>query len=233
MRVRFVLLAATLGLLSTSPLGAQRGEIALLGGIVQSPDEEFDRVSSSQFAPPVYTRQRGSREPGPAFGAAATFAIRGHMFAELGFLHHGVERSISFSGVGDPTGPFLVTNTYEGSITWLWLGPSYRVVDRERFALSAMVAPTLFIMRGDAFSEEEVAFNAPTRSADIGFLLGLRARVWATEKIGVQVSVENAIWTLPIMPHPSDGSPIHPETSRQTPRQHDLRFQLGAALRLF
>ncbi len=233
MRVRFAVLTLALGLLGASPLAAQRGEIALLGGIVQSPDEEFDRVMSSQFAPPVYTRQRGSREAGTAFGAAATFAIRGHVFAEIGFLHHGVERSISVTGAGDPSGPFVVTNTHEGSLTWLWLGPSYRVVDRERFALSALAAPGLFVMQGDAYDQEEVGFNAPSKRADFGFLFGLRARYWATEKFGIQVSVEDAIWTLPLAPHPSDGTPMHPQTSRKTPTQHDLRLHLGAALNLF
>lgn len=213
------------------PLAAQRAELVLLGGSVRSPGVEFDRVTSTQLPPPLYTRQRGSREAGTALGAAATFAIRGHVFGEIGFLHHSVERSISTTGTGDPTGPFLVTSTTEGSVTSFWMGPSYRFVDRDRLAVSAMLAPALFVMLGDAYSKNTVFFNAPARRAEFGFLAGVRARYWLTERLGVQASVEDAFWALTLTPHPSEG-PFSPENYSKTDPAHELRLLLGAALKL-
>lgn len=219
-----------LGFLAAAPLGAQGAELVLLGGFVKSPDEEFDRVVSTP-PPALYTRQRGSRESGAAFGAAATFAIRGHWFGEVGVLHHGVERSISTTGTGDHTGPFLLTTTTDGAVTSFWMGPSYRIVDRERVALSAVLAPALFLMTGDAYSESQVFYNAPTRRTEFGILAGLRARYWATERIGIHVSVEDAYWALKLLPHPSDG-PFSPENYTDTPPRHEIRVQLGAAIKL-
>ena len=219
--------------LGVPTLQAQRGELAVLGGIVASPDEEFDRVTSATIGGPSYTRERGRRESGPAFGAAATFAIRGHVFAELGLLHHGVERHISRTGTGDPTGPFLLTTTRSGRLTTAWIGPSYRFVDRDRLAVSALVAPMIVAMHGQAYDDNWVAYNAPTRRMTIGMLFGLRARYWMGERLGLQLSVEDATWTVPLQPHPSDGTPLYPDTYRRTPLQHDLRVHLGASLKLF
>lgn len=225
--------ALLVALFLPTTLAAQRGEFALLGGIVVSPDEEFDRVTSPPTPPANYTRERGVRESGAAFGAAATFAIRGHVFAELGVLHHGIERSISRTGTGDPTGPFLVTQTYAGRITTLWVGPSYRFIDRERLAVSVVAAPTLVVMTGEAFDNEHVFDNAPSRDATFGVMLGLRVRRWFTERVGAQLAVEDVMWTFPLSPHPSDGSPFFPENYRKTPLQHDLRAYLGLTYRLF
>jgi hypothetical protein len=219
-----------LGLLCATPLAAQRAELALLGGIVQSTDEEFDRVTASP-PPANYTRERGKRESGAAFGAAATFAVRGHWFGELGFLHHGVERSISRTGTGDPSGPFLLTTTTEGSVTSFWMGPSYRVVDRERVAVSALLAPALFLMQGDAYSQNAVYYNAPSRSTEFGLLAGIRARYWASERIGIHLAIEDAYWAPSLTPHPSDG-PFSPENYTKAPRRHEIRAQLGVALKL-
>jgi hypothetical protein len=231
-RVRVV--AALLALtLAAAPLAAQRGEIAVLGGTVLSPDVEFDRVTSTTLGPPSYTRERGRRESGPALGVAATFAIRGHVFAELGIMHHGVERSISRTGTGDANGPFIQTTTTSGTITTLWVGPAYRVVDRERFALTALAAPVLHVLQGRTFEEATVNRNAPTTSTALGLMLGLRARYWFGEQVGLQLAVEDAMWTFPLSPHPSDGTPAYPETYRDTPRQHDLRLHLGLAFKLF
>lgn len=228
------LLAACAALaVAPTPLAAQRGEIAVLGGVVQSPDEEFDRVTSMFGGAPNYTRERGVRESGAAFGAALNFAIRGHVFGELGVLHHGVERRISRTGTGDPDGPFLVTNRYDGALTSFWMGPAYRFVDRERLAVSAVAAPALLLMTGDAFDNEQVFDNAPSRRATLGLLLGLRARYWLTERLGAQLSVEDVMWTFPLSPHQSDGTPLYPDNYRKTPLQHDLRAQLGVTFRMF
>ena len=226
------LLACALSVVLAAPLAAQRGEITILGGLVQSPDEEFDRIVGSN-APVFYTRQRGERRSGASIGAAASFAIRGHVFAELGLLRHAVERSISTTGFGDEGGPFIATNRYDGHITSFWIGPSYRVIDRERFALSALAAPLVLVMTGAAADQEQVFYNAPSRSTAFGELVGLRARLWMTERFGAQVSVDDAMWTFPLTPHPNDDTPFAPQASRTTPRQHDLRLQLGASYRLF
>ncbi|MBA3854147.1 MAG: hypothetical protein C0503_07015 [Gemmatimonas sp.] len=228
----FVLGLVGAALLLPGQAVAQRGEITVVGGIVQSPDEEFDRVIGSN-APVFYTRQRGERSSGAAFGAAASFAIRGHVFAEIGIMSHPVERAISTTGLGDESGPFLVTNRFDGRITSIWLGPSYRVIDRERFALSALAAPMVLVMTGDAFDRQQVFHNAPSRSAAIGFMVGARARLWMTERFGAQLGVEDAIWTFPLTPHANDGTPFAPGTSQDTPRQHDLRVSIGASYRLF
>lgn len=211
---------------------AQRGEITVLAGVVQSPSEEFDRVIGSN-APVFYTRQRGERSSGAALGAAASFAIRGHVFAELGVMSHSVERAISTTGLGDESGPFLATNRFDGRITSFWIGPSYRAVDRDRIALSALAAPVVLVMTGDAFERAKVFHNAPSRSAAIGFMLGLRARLWMTERLGAQLAVEDAMWTFPLTPHRNDDTPFAPGASRDTPLQHDLRVHLGASYRLF
>ena len=231
MNGRAAAFAVVVSLLVSAPLAAQRAEIVVLAGTVVSPGEEFDRVTSSQLSPPTYTRERGRRESGSAFGVAATFAIRGHLFGEIGLLHHGVERNISSTGAGDPTGPFVVTTTTDGSISSVWIGPSYRMVDRERLAISALVAPALFVMRGDAYSSNAVDFNAPLRSTEFGLLMGIRARYWATDRIGVHVSVEDALWALRLSPHPGD-SPFRPENYTRTPPRHEFRLQLGAAFKL-
>lgn len=230
---RLLAAAIVAALLLPGALAAQRGEVTLLGGLVRSPDEEFDRVTSTPSGPSNYTRERGVRKSGAAFGAAASFAIRGHVFAELGVMHHGVERRISRTGTGDPTGPFLVTQAYKGRITTLWMGPSYRVVDRERLAVSLLAAPTLIVMTGDAFDTEQVFDNAPSRDASLGVMLGLRARYWFTERIGGQLAVDDLMWTFPLRQHPSDGSPFYPQNYRKTPLQHDLRVHLGLSYRLF
>lgn len=226
-----VALAVAMG--CPAELTAQRGELALLGGLVQSPDEEFDRVTSTPSGPSNYTRERGVRESGAAFGVAATFAIRGHVFAELGVMHHGIERRISRTGTGDPTGPFLVTQAYDGRITTFWMGPSYRIIDRERLAVAALAAPTLVVMTGEAFEQQQVFHNAPSRNATLGVMLGARARYWFSERLGAQLSVEDVMWTFPLSPHDSDGTPFYPENYRKTPLQHDLRVHLGATFRLF
>lgn len=226
-----LLCAAILG--SPRSLAAQRGEISLLGGYVLSPAVEFDRVlRSNTIGVPFYTRQRGARSDGAAFGVAATFAIRGHVFAELGVMHHGIERAISSTGLGDETGPFLITNRYDGALTTFWVGPAYRVVDRDRTAVSAVVAPTVILKTGDAFSNESVFHNAPRSSTSVGILLGVRGRHWLTDRVGLQASLDDVIWTFPLAPHNADGTPFAPLSSRKTPRQHDLRFHLGLALRL-
>src|SRR5690606_12690338 len=154
----------------------------------------------------------GVRESRAAFGAALSFAIRGHVFGELGVLHHGVERRISRTGTGDPNGPFLVTNRYDGAITSFWMGPSYRFVDGERLAVSGDAAPTRLLMTGEACGSEQVCDNGPSRSAALGVMLGLRARYWLTERLGAQLSVEDVMWTFPLSPHPSDGTPLYPDT---------------------
>jgi hypothetical protein len=229
------LLPCTLAALLAFPttLLAQRGELALLGGIVRSPDEEFDRVTSTPTPPANYTRERGVRESGAAIGLTATFAIRGHVFGEIGVLHHGVERRISRTGTGDPTGPFLVTLPYDGRITSFWMGPAYRFVDRERLAIAALAAPTLIVMSGDAFDNQQVFDNAPSRRATLGVTLGLRARYWVTERVGAQLALDDQMWTFPLSQHPSDGTPFFPENYRKTPLQHDLRAHLGLTLKLF
>lgn len=215
-------------------VAAQRGEIAVLVGGVQGSGEEFDRViASSAVGPSFYTRQRGVRSSGAVFGLAATFAIRGHVFAELGLAHHGVERAISSTGLGDETGPFLITSRYDGGITSLWMGPSYRVIDRERAILAAVVAPTVLVMSGEAFDSQQVFHNAPTRGTTVGMLLGLRGRYWLSERVGAQLSLEDLIWTFPLAPHPADGASISSRTSRETPRQHEIRAHLGMTLRLY
>ncbi len=230
---RLLTAAFVAALLLPDALIAQRGEIALLGGLVRSPDEEFDRVTSIPSGPANYTRERGVRESGAAVGAAASFAIRGHVFAELGVMHHGIERRISRTGSGDPTGPFLVTQAYDGRITTLWMGPSYRIVDRERLAISLLAAPALVVMTGDAFDNQQVFDNAPSRDATLGVMLGLRARHWFTERIGAQLALDDVMWTFPLSQHPSDGSPFYPQNYRKTPLQHDLRLHLGLSYRLF
>lgn len=232
-RLRLLAAAMLATLLLPDALIAQRGEIALLGGLVRSPDEEFDRVTSTPAGPSNYTRERGVRESGAAIGAAATFAIRGHVFAELGVMHHAIERRISRTGTGDPTGPFLLTQAYDGRITTLWMGPSYRVVDRERLAVAVVVAPTLVVMTGAAIDNEQVFDNAPSRDATLGVMLGLRARHWLTERIGAQIALDDVMWTFPLSPHPSDGSPFYPQNYRKTPLQHDLRVHLGLSYRMF
>ncbi len=231
MSLRAVVVSAALGIIAATPLMAQRAEFVLLGGSVRSPAEEFDRVISTPLPPSNYTRQRGSRDAGMALGAAATFAIRSHWFGEVGFLHHGIERSISTTGTGDPTGPFLLTSTYSGAVTSFWMGPSLRFVDRDRIAVSALLAPTLFFMSGDAYDENQVFYNAPTRSTAFGVLMGLRARYSATERVGIQLSVEDAYWAPKLMPHPSDG-PFSPENYTKSPPRHELRLQVGAAFKL-
>ncbi|HRQ77402.1 MAG TPA: hypothetical protein PLY94_02300 [Gemmatimonadaceae bacterium] len=229
--LRAAALAVALALPTT--LAAQRGEITLLGGAVQSPDVEFDRVTSTIGGPSNYSRERGARSSGAAVGAAVTFAIRGHVFAELGITHHGIERSISRTGTGDPDGPFLVTNRYDGRVTAFWMGPAYRFVDRERLAVSALAAPTLLLLGGDAYDNQQVFDNAPSRNASLGVMLGLRARYWIGERLGAQLSVEDVMWTFPLSPHPSDGTPMYPDTYRKTPLQHDLRVMLGVTFRMF
>lgn len=214
-------------------LAAQRGELVMHGGIVDSPGEEFDRAISTQLPPPAYTRQRGIRESQAALGITATFAIRGHVFGELGVMRHGVERAISRTGLGDPDGPFLTTQRFDGSITTFWMGPSYRFVDRERLAIAGVAAPMVVVMGGDAYAREFVFENAPSRTAAIGMLFDVRARVWVTERFGGQLSLENAAWTVPVSPHPTDDTPFYPDTYRSTPRQHDLRLLVGAAYKLF
>jgi hypothetical protein len=57
--------------------------------------------------------------------------------------------------------------------------------------------------------------------------------VWITERLGGQLSLENAVWTVPISPHPTDDTPFYPDTYRSTPRQNDLRLLIGAAYKLF
>jgi hypothetical protein len=229
--------ALTVGIVAVAALPtaliAQRGEVAVLGGIVHSAGEEFDRVTSTQMPPPTYTRQRGLRTSGAAVGAAATFAIRGHVFGELGIMRHGVERRIARTALGDPNGPFDVTTQHDGALTSFWVGPSYRVVDRARFALSALAAPVVLVMSGDAYDQSAVGDNTPSRRAALGALLGLRARLWLTQRLGAQLAIEDALWTMPLLPHPTDGTPLYPGTSRSTPRQHDLRLHVGAAYRLF
>lgn len=216
-----------------SALAAQRGEVAIVGGIVQSPGEEFDRVIASQLGAPTYQRQRGVRESGNAVGATATFAIRGHVFGELGIMRHGVERCIARTALGDADGPLLTSGRFDGTLTTIWMGPSYRLVDRERFVLSAVVGPMVLAMDGDAFDRNLVSENAPSRSAALGALVGLRARLWLTDRLGAQLSLDDAMWTMPLSPHPTDDTPLYPDTYRATPRQHDLRLHLGAAYRLF
>lgn len=234
---RATLAALAAGILAAyvpSVAHAQRGELAVLAGGVQGSGKEFDRViASGSVGPPSYTRQRGLRSSGLAVGVAAAFAIRGHVFAELGVVHHGVERAISSTGSGDETGPFLITNRYDGRITTIWMGPSYRVIDRERTVLAAVAAPTVLVMSGEAFESQRVFHNAPTRGTTLGLLLGLRGRVWLTERIGAQLSLEDLIWTFPLAPHPADGATISSRTSRETPRQHDVRAHLGMTLRLY
>jgi len=226
-----ILCAAAVG--APRSLAAQRGEISILGGFVQSPDVEFDRVlRGSNLGVPLYVRQRGERSAGPAFGVAATFAIRGHVFAELGVLHHGIERAISATGLGDETGPFLITNRYKGALTTFWVGPSYRFVDREWTALSAVLAPTVIVMAGEAYSNETVFHNFPSSNTTIGVLLGVRGRHWLNDRVGLQASLDDVMWTFPLAPHNADGTPFAPLSSRKTPRQHDLRLHLGLALRL-
>ena len=232
-RLRALALGLVAAIVLPAALAAQRGEIVVHGGIVNSPDEEFDRAISTQLPPPFYTRQRGVRESKAAIGVTASFAIRGHVFGELGVMRHGVERSISRTGLGDPDGPFLITLPYDGSITTFWLGPSYRFVDRERVAIAGVAAPMVVVMGGDAYDREFVFENAPSRTAAIGMLFGLRARVWITERLGGQLSLENAVWTMPLSPHPTDDTPFYPDTYRSTPRQHDLRLLVGAAYKLF
>jgi hypothetical protein len=105
------------------------------------------------------------------------------------------------------------------------------LVDRERIAVSALLAPAVFVMSGDAYSESQVFFNAPTQNAAFGLLLGLRARYWVTERIGVQLSAEDAYWAPTLKPHPSDG-PFNPENYTDADPAHELRVHIGAAFRL-
>lgn len=231
-RLRVIVVVLALAALPLA-LPAQRGEFVVHGGSVNSPDEEFDRAISTQLPPLNYTRQRGVRESKAAAGATATFAIRGHVFGELGVMHHGIERAISRTRVGEPDGPFLPAQRFDGSITTFWLGPSYRFVDRERIAIAGVAAPMVVVMGGDAYDRRLVFENAPSRTAALGMLFGLRARVWITERFGGQLSLENAVWTVPLSPHPTDDTPFYPDTYRSTPRQNDLRLLLGAAYKLF
>lgn len=232
-RLRALALGLAAAIILPAALAAQRGELVVHGGIVNSPDEEFDRAVSTQLPPPLYTRQRGVRESKAAIGVTASFAIRGHVFGELGVMRHGVERAISRTGLGDENGPFLTTQRFDGSITSFWMGPAYRFVDRERLAISGVAAPMVVVMGGDAYAREKVVENAPSQTAAIGMLFGLRARVWLTERLGGQFSLENAMWTVPLSPHPTDDTPLYPGTYRSTPRQNDLRLLVGAAYKLF
>lgn len=225
--------AATLAVAVPSPLAAQRGELTILGGIVRDSDEEFDRVTSGTMGAPIYTRERGSRSAGASVGLAFSAALRGHVFAEMGVLSHAVERNISRTGTGDHTGPFLITTTSEGRIISFWLGPAYRFVDRERLAVSAVAAPVLQLLQGEAFGRERTDKNAASGRAAMGVLVGLRARYWITDRIGAQLTVDDAMWTFPLLPHESEGTEFYPEASRHTPRQHDLRLQLGVTVALF
>lgn len=223
-----------IAVLAPTALEAQRGELALLGGVISGPEEEFARVySATTVGPAEYVRARGTREIGAGVGAALTFAIRGHVFGEVGILSYGIDRTISRTANGDPDGAFVSGNTTQGRVTTFWMGPAYRVVDRERSTVSLLAAPTLLLLTGDAYNTSAVGFNAPSRHGNFGVMLGVRARHWLTERVGAQVAVEDLIWSTPLMPHQTDGTPAYPQSERKTPQLHDLRATLGVAIRLF
>ena len=223
-----------LGLWLPSTATAQRGEIAVLGGAAPGVREEFDRVLAIGSASPYsYIRQRGERTLHPFAGVAATFAVRGHVFAELGLSHQTLTRSIASTAGGDHTGPFIRSTEHDGALTAFWIGPAYRAVDRERVALTLLAAPTVLVLTGDAYDTDVVFVNAPTRGTTIGLMLGLRARYWLTERVGAQLAVENVSWNFSLSPHPNDVPARAPETYRRTPRQQDLRLHLGATFKLF
>lgn len=217
--------------LVTAPLAAQRSvEIAVLGGPVRSAAQEFERVTGSGPFPPVYTRERGSRESGTALAATATFPWRGRWFAELGLLHHGVDRTVERTADGNSQGPFVQTRTIAGAVTSIWAGPAYQLVNGERFTLRALVAPAVFRIQGDAYAESEVGLSAAGKSTEVGFLLGIRARQWVSDRIGIQLSAEGAAWAVRLKDHPGE-SIFDSETFTDTPPSFDLRVLLGAAYR--
>lgn len=158
--------------------------------------------------------------------------MRGHVFGELGLVSHAIERRISRTATGDHTGPFVATSTTEGRITSLWMGPTYRFVDRERLAVGVIGAPMLQFLTGETFGEASTEDNAARSRVKLGLLIGLRARYWLSDRLGVQLTVDDAMWTYPLLQHGSEGTELFPEAHQRTPRQHDLRVQLGVAMPL-
>jgi hypothetical protein len=229
--MRWVAVAA-LACATAAPLAAQRGELAVFSGVVLSPELEFDRVWSITTGAPVYTRERGTRSSGLLVGGTMSAALRGHVFGEVGLLVHSTERRISRTATGDHTGPFASRTDLRGVITSIWMGPSYRFVDRELVAVSLTVGPMVQLLAGPAFSGEGPDRNSASTPVSFGLLAGVRARYWVSDRLGVHVAVDDAMWRFPLLPHESESS-FFPETRRRTPRQHDLRIQLGAALPLF
>lgn len=220
-------------LLAAAALPAQRVDLVVIGGTVRSSGAEFDRVTSTTVPPPFYTREFSERESGALAGITATFPLRGTIYAEIGLLQHGVARTISRTGTGDPSGPFVASTRTTGGIVSLWAAPALRLVSDDRYSISILGGPMVQVLYGDAFNQNVVGYSAPARSPVLGLMIGIRAVRMLGDRIGLQAGLDNAGWTFPITPHPSDGSAQYPDTYRKTPRQNDTRVHAGVVVRLY